>query len=98
MNIQPTLSLILALILATIVGGAYNALVSWANTTGKTEGYTALLVVGGVVLTLAFTAFFVEPQDTLIVAAFFIATGTPMLVGDIVRYIRRREKGRKLLK
>lgn len=47
MDIQPKLSLYLALILAVIVGTAYNALVARANETGRTEGYTALLVVGG---------------------------------------------------
>lgn len=98
MDIQPTLSLYLALILAAIVGTAYNALVARANVTGKTEGYTALLVVGGVVITFMFISFFISLETLLVIMAFFIATGTPMLIGDIMRYIRRRDKGRKLLK
>lgn len=99
MDIQPKLSLYLALILAVIVGTAYNALVARANETGRTEGYTALLVVGGgVVITFIFIGFFVSLETLTLIVYFFMATGTPMILGDIIRYIRRRDKGRKLLK
>lgn len=97
MNIQPSFSLILALILAITLGILYDHLVTRLNRTGKTEGYTALLVVGGVILTLALAAPFITFQDGLTLTAFFIATGTPMILGDIVRYIKKREKGRRLM-
>jgi len=98
MNIQPSFSLFLALLLALVFGVAYNLLVTRLNRCGDTEPYTAILVVGGVLITLAFTALFIPRRAALITVAFFIATGAPMMIGDIVRYMRKRERGRKLLK
>lgn len=69
-------------------GLAYNALVTWLGE--RKVGYVAFLVVTGVLVTLGAFAFVSWPC-ALLILAFFSASGTPMIIGDIVRTVRARE-------
>jgi uncharacterized membrane protein (DUF485 family) len=80
-----------ALFLVTF-GVAYNWWVgSLAN---RKEGYVAMLVAIGVAVTLGIVAV-ISWQSALLVLGAFVASGTPMIVGDIVRSIRMREQAIK---
>lgn len=70
-----------------LLGVIYNAFVG--SLAEKKEGYTSLFVALGVGFTLAAGALF-YPSEALFFLLFFAASGAPMIVGDIVRYQRRR--------
>ena len=80
-----------ALVLFSLLmfGIAYAMLIHWLG--DRKEGYTSLLVVFGVLITLAGVAF-LSPFAALLVAAAFIASGIPMIVGNVLGYIIRRER------
>ena len=63
----------------------------------RKDGYTSLLVVAGVLVTLAGVALIYWPAAVLSGAA-FVASGLPMIVGDIWQHIKAREAAIKLLK
>ena len=77
-----------------LFGLGFNALTSWAEQKGYMDGFTSLFVALGVLMTLAPFAL-VNPIFALLVLAGFFASGLPMIVGSIVRYIKRREQTRK---
>ena len=84
-NIMP---IIAAIYLALLLFGiGYNYLTAQAERTGFIRGYTALFVVGGVAVTVAATAV-VSLAFALITAGAFIASGTPMIVGSMIRHQR----------
>ena len=72
-----------------LFGTGYNAFVEWAEEHGYTEGYTSLLVVAGVAATLAGVAI-LDFKAALLAGAMFVASGLPMIIGSIARYVRRR--------
>lgn len=76
-------------------GVAYNALVHHLG--NKKEGYSAILVVGGVLITLGGLAL-ISWQCALLAVAMFAASGLPMVIGDIYRSIRRREQALQVLR
>ena len=80
-----------ALAALVVFGVAYNACVGAMERRGWTEGYNALLVAGGVLVTLAGYAAVRGVMAAAEMLAFFAASGAPMLVGSAVRYARRRE-------
>lgn len=93
MNIEigADFGVISAVFLALVLFGiGYNSLVAWMERRGYTEGYLSLIVAFGVAVTLAGVAILSIPAALLTLAA-FIASGTPMIVGSIVRYLRKRE-------
>ena len=66
----------------------------WVGLLGeKKEGYTALLVVIGVGMTLIGVAI-VSWQSALLVLLAFAASGTPMIAGDIYRAVKAREEAK----
>ena len=80
---------------AAYVGGllfgiGWNAITDRAERSGFIRGYTALFVVGGVLITLALAALAAGLLPTLIIAGEFIFTGSPMIVGSMYRH--RREE------
>jgi hypothetical protein len=80
------LPLLAAIYLALLLFGiAYNFLTSQAEKTGFIKGYTSLFVVGGVAVTVAATAV-ISLAFALITAGAFIASGTPMIVGSMIRH------------
>ncbi len=59
------------------------------------RGYMALVVVAGVSITLFFAGFSVPLVYIAIAIAYFVATGTPMIIGDAIRSKRRQQIGEK---
>lgn len=85
--------------LGVLIGVLYNHLVNWLHAEKHDQGYTAFLVVGGVVITLGLSLPFIGLVNTAVVTVLFICTGTPMIVGDIWRYVvERRQQAQKLNK
>ena len=81
---------IAALVFGLIMfGAAYNSFVNWLGERG--EGYTALLVAGGVLVTLAVVAL-VDWRAAALTLVAFAASGAPMIIGDIARNVVRRER------
>jgi hypothetical protein len=73
-----------------VFGIAYNWAVGQANRRGWSEGYMSLLVSMGCGMTL-FGAAFISLPAAGIVLLCFMASGLPMIAGDISRYIRTRD-------
>lgn len=73
-----------------IFGCLYNWWVSWVNRQGYSDGYTALLVVVGVAVTVGATGVLVGWQTVLILFLAFVASGTPMVAGDVYRHVTAR--------
>ncbi len=84
-------ALIPALIGLFAFGVAYNAFVGWTQRRGYDEGYTAILVVIGVLVTLAGVAI-IDWNAARLTTFAFIASGSPMIAGSIWRHVRRRER------
>lgn len=64
----------------------------WVGRLGEHKaGYTALLVVVGVIVTLTGVAL-ISWQAAAICAVAFVASGVPMIVGDIVRHVNARRE------
>lgn len=70
-------------------GVVYNELVQRLGK--RKEGYTSLLVVAGVLVTLAGVSL-ISWQSALLTLCAFAASGLPMVIGDIRRYVEAREK------
>jgi hypothetical protein len=56
------------------------------------RGYTSLLVVIGVAVTVASSFQIIGWNDVLWIFLAFVATGTPMIAGDIFKALRERQK------
>jgi hypothetical protein len=81
----------MVLVSLALFGIGYNALVSRLETNGMGRGFTALLVVGGVLVTLIGAAALIGIERTLWVLACFAASGTPMVIGAWERFARQRQ-------
>jgi len=79
-----------------LFGIGYNSLVAWLERRGYAEGFLSLIVAFGVAMTLAGVSILSIPAALLTLLA-FIATGTPMIIGSIVRYIHRREATKRAI-
>lgn len=55
------------------------------------QGYMSLMVAAGVLFTLAFAAFIFWPA-AIIALICFTASGLPMIIGDVIRAINKRER------
>lgn len=80
-----------------LFGAVYNRLIAWTEERGYIEGYTALAVVGGVLITLAGIAILSIPAAVLALGA-FAASGTPMVIGSIGRHVRMRAEAIRALR
>lgn len=88
---------ILAVFLGLVIFGIiYNELVAWMERRGYTEGFLSLIVALGVFVTLVGVAVVSIPAALITLGA-FIASGSPMIIGSIVRYVRKREEDRQAL-
>lgn len=86
-----------AMVLVALVmfGIAYNA---WMTKLGDAkEGYVALLVAGGCAATLGAVAI-IDLRAAALCMGAFIASGTPMIIGDIKRYVDRRERAKRSMR
>jgi hypothetical protein len=79
------------------VSWGYNAMVAWFSRNGYSDGYTAIQVVVGVLYTLAGLALVMRVEDVLLVCGGFIASGIPMIIGDLARYVKMRRREEDLL-
>jgi hypothetical protein len=90
-EIRLDLGIVLAVFLGLVLFGiGYNALVAWLERRSYTEGYLSLIVALGVFVTLCGVAI-LSIQAALLSLGAFIATGTPMILGSIARYLKARE-------
>lgn len=87
---------VIVFLMLLIFGGLYNLLVAYLERYGYLEGYLSLIVAAGVFVTLIGIAI-LSWQAALIILVCFVASGTPMIIGSITRYIRQREKFQKNL-
>jgi hypothetical protein len=78
-------------------GIGYNWLTAHAEKTGLIHGYTALFVVGGVVVTVGAMGL-VSLPFALLTAGAFIASGTPMIIGSMIRHSQERRQQIEQLK
>ncbi|MEZ4683702.1 MAG: hypothetical protein R2932_56780 [Caldilineaceae bacterium] len=70
----------------------YNRLVAYTNRKHGQHGYTSLLVVFGVFVTLAMLSTRIGAINTLKIAAGFVASGLPMILGDTNRYLEYKQE------
>lgn len=80
----------------SLFGVGYNAFVSWLEKNGYSEGYMSLIVALGVFATLCGVAI-LSIQAALLALIAFVATGTPMIIGSIARYLRKREEAKRAM-
>jgi ACR3 family arsenite efflux pump ArsB len=78
-----------------LFGISYNAFVTHIE--HKSEGYMSLIVAAGVLVTLIGVSI-LSIKAALLALGAFIATGTPMIIGSITRYIQKREAALKAIK
>jgi uncharacterized membrane protein len=88
-------AIIPAIIGLFLFGVIYAIIVYFMN--GKHEGYTALLVVVGVAVTVAASGPVIGWDVVIYLALAFAASGVPMIVGDVIRGIKRREAAERQL-
>lgn len=79
-----------------LFGILFNLLVSWLG--NRKTGYTALLVVVGVSVTVIGTIPVIGLDNALFLGLAFVCSGLPMILGDIWRSIRDRERADQLAK
>jgi hypothetical protein len=78
-----------------LFGLAYNHVVAWMEREGHTEGYTAFLVCIGVGITvLGWGVMTRRWDDMLLLLGCFVASGVPMVLGSVARYMRARARDR----
>ena len=82
------------LIIALFIFGIfYNAAVAHLERQpGGHEGFTSLLVAVGVSVTVASLCPLIGPRNVLLVLLAFGASGTPMIMGSIRRYMQARSR------
>jgi len=71
-------------------GVAYNWLVIQLNRRGYDDGYTWLLVVVGVGVTVLAAGFTIGWLAVLVLLVYFAASGLPMALGNIYRHVKAR--------
>lgn len=80
----------ITLVALFLFGWLYNHAVQWLERNGYEDGFTSLLVVGGTAVTLLGLAA-IDPHAAMWAIACFAASGTPMVLGSIWRYLQRRK-------
>ena len=72
-------------ILAAMIFGVVYALIVYIPLHGKHSGYTSLLVVVGVMVSLAISIAAIGLENVLRVLMVFACTGGPMILGEAIR-------------
>lgn len=85
-------NLFLMYLVLFVFGVGYNELVAFLERQGYDRGYTALLVVGGVLVTLLGVAVLIGFEAAAVVFGSFVASGMPMIVGSMQREARKRKE------
>ena len=83
------------LLFLAATGVLYDALVSYVQEQlPDRHGVTSWLVVGGVLWTVFGIGILLGVQDMIVVMLCFMASGSPMIAGSMLRYLRERERVR----
>lgn len=82
----------LVVIAGLLFGTIYAIIIHQLKQAGRLDGYTALAVVVGVLISVALSAFLIGIINALLVILIFITTGTPMIIGDIYNYTEQRKR------
>ena len=90
--------LLIVMLSLGLFGIIYNAFTDWIERHGHDRGITSLLVVVGVIVTLAGALTLIGLDSVIILAFCFVASGTPMIVGSLARYARRQARIEALLR
>ena len=69
---------------------AYNHLIAKLHKNGTLEGFTWLSVSVGVAVTLWLGNFLIDYEDILRILGLLVASGLPMIIGEIFRYRQAR--------
>lgn len=80
-----------------VFGAGYNWLVGALERRGYDEGFTALLVVGGVLVTLIGVAV-IDWRAALLTLGAFGASGFWMVIGSWWRFVTSRERGQSTMR
>lgn len=91
-------SLVIMTAVLLLFGLAYNAVVGWLEENGRDEGYTAILVVVGVLVTVLVATPLIGIDSSIILLVGFIASGSPMIAGSIYRHVLARESHQEEVK
>ena len=83
------------LVSLVLFGLGYNALTMWLERNKLERGFVSLLVATGAGVTILAAGFLIGFVNALIVLACFAASGLPMMVGSIVRYVNSRAADEK---
>lgn len=75
-----------------LFGVGYNEFVEWLEENGYDRGYTSLLVVFGTMVTVGMAGFLIGWQNAIRLLMAFGASGLPMIIGSIERYVRERSE------
>lgn len=75
-----------------LFGAAYNWAVARIEAAVPDHGYTAIWVIGGVLVTVLATVPIIGWQAAAIVLAAFAASGLVMTLGSIQRHLARRQR------
>jgi hypothetical protein len=79
-----------------LFGIGYNSFISWAERQGYTEGFISFSVVLGVVVTLGGMAI-LNWKGAVTALCCFAASGLPMIVGSISRYLTSRKQAQETM-
>lgn len=91
--------LVLALVGCLVVFGVvFNRRVQRLEEETPEHGYTAFLVAGGVLVTVAVMAPLVGLRATALLLAGFVASGSPMIIGSVGRALERMRLEREALR
>lgn len=82
--------LIAALAVLLLFGILYDLFVTWLGKQTQDHGYTAFLVVGGTIVTIAGLAWVAGLEVALVATILFAASGLPVIVGSMRRALQRR--------
>lgn len=80
-----------------LFGVGYNWFVAWLERDGRDRGYTAILVVAGVAITVIGFGHLAGTEAAIAIFYCFSASGTPMIVGSIWRHVSQRAREEKQL-
>lgn len=81
----------LVLVVLLVFGVLYNALVEWLEVTEHGRGYTAFMVVGGVLATLLGFGVVEGWPAAMRAGLCFAASGLPMVIGSMMRSSKERK-------
>lgn len=95
-GIENSSGLAVAFIFLLIFSFGYNFIVDRFQK--RTQRFTAEFVVGGVLVTVTTSGFFIGWGNALVVVILFVASGLPMIIGSWVRSARDDEQAKQIAK